>query len=294
MVLFSQLLSVTTAGNIRNGISKISRNLLVAARDKKGNESKVFLGEGTFGKCFKMYFKGMLVAVKEFNNLSTAEAVRHEALVMSKCCHPSLPHLFGINVMKKPYVLVSYFYGIHDTSCTLHRALHSGSIFLTYLSAMNILLKVCQAVEHPHYSKQFLHRDIKIEQQQFVLTKVNSDYRPLLIDFGKAISVSEAHLRRKTLNLQEQAEYRRRYRHIAPEIVKGQAPSCLSDIYSVGVLMADVSGKIPSERTFCDLQVKCLQKEPSLTCPVSHILSVLNRIVKINEEKSKEHKMAST
>lgn len=56
-----------------------------------------------------------------------------------------------------------------------------------------------------------------------MLTKVNSDYHPLLIDFGKAISVSEAHLRRKTLNLQEQAEYRRRYRHIAPEIVKGQA-----------------------------------------------------------------------
>ena len=291
MVLFSQLLSVTTAGNIRNGISEISRNLLVAARDKKGNESKEFLGEGTFGKCFKMYFKGMPVAVKEFNNLSTAEAVRHEALVMSKCCHPSLPHLFGINVMKKPYVLVSYFYGIHDTSCTLHRALHSGSISLTYLSAMNILLKVCQAVEHLH-SKQFLHRDIK--SNNIVLTKVNSDYHPLLIDFGKAISVSEAPLRRKTLNLQEQAEYRRRYRHIAPEIVKGQAPSCLSDIYSVGVLMADVSGKIPSERTFCDLQVKCLQKEPSLRCPVPHILSVLNRIVKINEEKSKEHKMAST
>ena len=134
----------------------------------------------------------MPVAVKEFNNLSTAEAVRHEALVMSKCCHPSLPHLFGINVMKKPYVLVSYFYGIHDTSCTLHRALHSGSISLTYLSAMNILLKVCQAVEHLH-SKQFLHRDIK--SNNIVLTKVNSDYHPLLIDFGKAISVSEAPLR---------------------------------------------------------------------------------------------------
>ena len=149
--------------------------------------------------------------------------------------------------MKKPYVLVSYFYGIHDTSCTLHRALHSGSIFLMYLSAVKIMLKVCRAVEHLH-SKQFLHRDIK--SNNIVLTKVNFDYHPLRIDFGKGISVSEAHMRRKTLNLQEQAEYRRRYRHIALEIVKGQAPSCLSDIYYVG-------------------------------SPVSHILSVLNRIVKI-------------
>ena len=123
MVLFSQLLSITIAGSIHNGISEILRNLLVAPRDKKGNESKEFLGEGKFGKCFKMYFKGMPVAVKEFNNLSTAEAVRHEALVMSKCCHPSLTHLSGINLMKKALcfgILLLWHsrYQLYLTSCT--------------------------------------------------------------------------------------------------------------------------------------------------------------------------------
>ena len=155
---------------------------------------------------------------------------------------------------------------------------------------MNIMLKVCQAVEHLH-SKQFLHCDIKGDNT--VLTKINSDYHPMPINCGKAISVLEAHVRRKTLNLQELAKYHRRGRHIAREIVKRQAPSCLSDIYSVGVLVADVSGKIPSERTFCDFQVKCLQEEPNLRCPDSHILNILNRIVKTNEEKTREHKMAS-
>ena len=192
-------------------VTEMPRNLLVAPKDKIGNDSRESLGEGAFGKCFKMYYKGMPVAVKEFNNLSTAEAVRHEALMMSKCCHSSLPHLFGVNLIKKPYLLVSYlikkpyllvsyFYGIDKSSCTFHYALNSTSMSLTYLSVTNIMLNLCQAVEHLH-SKQLLHRDIK--SNNIVLTKINFDYHPMLIDFGKAISVSDAHLRRKSLKLQE-------------------------------------------------------------------------------------------
>ena len=120
------------SGNSHTGVTEIPRYQLVVPRDKTGSDSKECLGNGTFGQCLKMYYKGIPVAVKEFNNLSTAQDVRQEALVMSKCSHPSLPHLFGIDLIKKPYLLVSYFYGINDVSCTLHRALHSTSMSLTY------------------------------------------------------------------------------------------------------------------------------------------------------------------
>ena len=99
-----------------------------------------------------------------------------------------------------------------------------------------------------------------------------------------AKSTSDAYLQRKSLNHQEQAEYRRKYLHIAPEIVKGQAPSYLSDVYSMGMLMADVRGKFPPEKTFVNLQVKCLQEDPKFRCSISDIHDVLNRIVKSNEE----------
>ena len=265
-------------GSVNNhtGVTEIPRNQLVVPRDKTGSHSKECLGKGTFGQCLNMYYKGIPVAVKEFNNLSTAHDVRQEALVMSKCSHPSLPHLFGIDLIKKPYLLVSYFYGISDISCTLHCALHSISMSLTYLSAAKIMLKVCQAVEHMH-TKQYLHRDIKSDN--IVLTKVSFDYHPMLIDFGKAISVYEAHLKRKDLTLYEQAEYWRKHRHIAPEIVEGQSPSYFSDIYSVGVLMANVSDKIHTERTLVNLQLKCLQEDPKFRCPFSHLLDVLNCII---------------
>ena len=97
-----------------------------APKDKIGKDSR-----GTFGKCFKMHYEGIPVAVKEFNNLSIAEAVRHEALMMSKCFYPSLSHLFGMNllliVIVTLYVCVShghvslfpvpFFFGHCDGSC---------------------------------------------------------------------------------------------------------------------------------------------------------------------------------
>ena len=48
--------------------------------------------------------------------------------------------------------------------------------------------------------------------------------------------------------------------------------------------MADVRGKFPSEKTFVNLQVKCLQEDPKFRCSISDIHDVLNRIVKSNEE----------
>jgi len=78
-----------------------------------------------------MHYEGSPVAVKEFNNLSTAEAVRHETLMMSKCVHLSLPHFFGMNllliVIVTLYVSIShghvslfpvpFFIGHCDASC---------------------------------------------------------------------------------------------------------------------------------------------------------------------------------
>ena len=87
-IILSQLLTV-----MRNRGNDTCITEIPAPKDKIGNDSI-----GTFGKCFKMHYKGIPVAVKEFNNLSTAEAVSHETL-MSKWFHPSLPHLFGMNLL---------------------------------------------------------------------------------------------------------------------------------------------------------------------------------------------------
>ncbi|CAH3036887.1 unnamed protein product [Porites evermanni] len=132
---------------------------LNASKDKEGNEKLIQLGEGVFGQCVKKYYKGIPVAVEVLNHFSSLQDVRNEAYTMAQCSHPSIPHLFGVNVTKKPYFIVSYFYHLYNNSCTLYRALQSKSMSLSQCSAGSIVLKLCEAIEHLH-SKRFLHRDI--------------------------------------------------------------------------------------------------------------------------------------
>ena len=74
-------------------------------------------------------------------------------------------------------------------SCTLYRALPSKSMSLSQCSVGNIVVKLYEAIEHL-YSERFLHRGIKSDS--IILTEVNNMYRPMLIDFAKAISLSDA------------------------------------------------------------------------------------------------------
>ena len=73
---------------------------------KDANESDVQLGQGVFGQCLKKYYKGISIAVKLFNHISS-ENVKQEANSMALSYHTPIPHIFGVNVTRKPYFLVS-------------------------------------------------------------------------------------------------------------------------------------------------------------------------------------------
>lgn len=136
------------------------------------------------------------------------------------------------------------------------------------------MFELCQALQHLHM-KRLLHRDIKSDN--ILLTTLHTGFHPMLIDFGKSIEVSEAVFKTKCLNAHEQDEYHKKYRHIAPEIILGQPPSFASDIFSFGIVMADISANIPSENCFLEGQRKCLEEDPKLRCSISFLLSQLEK-----------------
>ena len=68
------------------------------SKDRDGNETDVQPGQGVFGQCLKKYYKGIPVAVKFFNHLSSSQDVKQEANSMALCYHASIPHIFGVNV----------------------------------------------------------------------------------------------------------------------------------------------------------------------------------------------------
>ena len=271
-LLFQIFCLIGTDVNEMPNVPEIEWHKLNSLKEKEGNAVQDQLGEGVFGWCVKKYYKGIPVAVKVLNQLSSAQDVRNEAYTMAQCSHPSIPHLFGVNVTKKPYFIVSYFYHLHNSSCTLYHALQSKLMSLSQHSAENILLKLCEAIDYLHL-KRFLHRDIKSDN--IILTEVNNMYHPMLIDFGKAIRLSDAPSKQKSMTAQEQEEYRKRHRHIAPELVVGQPPSFASDMFSLGLVMKDVSGKVKMGSNFVAGQRKCLQPNPKLRCTISYLLSLL-------------------
>ena len=194
---------------------------------------------------------------------------------MARCSHPSLPHIFGVNLTQKPYFLVSYFYGINNQTCTLYNTkLYCPTIPFTKYSAGKIMFELCQALQHLHM-KRLLHRNIKSDN--ILLTTLHTGFHPMLIDFGKSIEVSEATTKRKCLSAHEQDDYRKKYRHIAPEIILGQPPSFASDVFSFGVVMSDISTNIPYENCFLEGQTKCLKDDPKLRCSISYLLNQLER-----------------
>ena len=68
----------------------------------------------------------------------------------------------------------------------------------------------------------------------------NDGYHIVLIDFGKATTISQAKFYR--LNVHEKHEYTIKYRHIAPEVIDGQQKqSVYSDMYSVGLVFYRVT-----------------------------------------------------
>ena len=69
------------------------------------------------------------------------------------------------------------------------------------------MFQLCKTIEDLHV-KRLLHQDIKADN--FFLTVVNDDCHPMLIDFGKAIHLSDAPSKRKVLNPVEREKYRKK------------------------------------------------------------------------------------
>ena len=171
-----------------------------------------------------------------------------------------LPLLLGVCLTGFPFLMVTQFHGIEGKCVTLVDAIKTG-VVQTSLAIARIFNGVAKAMVYLH-KQQLLHNDIK--GGNVILTADESIYRPVLIDFGKCRAVKNAKLYR--LSTREQKIYQTKYRHIAPELVRGtHKQSFMSDIFSYGVMLSNVA-----TGTCCSSQLRSL----SLTCASTTIQHV--------------------
>ena len=209
--------------------------------------SEKFLGSGTFGSCYLAHYRGYIVTVKEFKVKEKTslddvkKEVRHEATMISHLGdHPCLPLLFGIVTRSEPLRLIIQFHGEKDKSLTLSHAMRKNA--LTKPSWLRILKEIAKGLSHIH-RRGILHNDLKANN---VVLEKRKEYNPVIIDFGKSRFTSDPK-QVMSLSVSSQAAYRKRYPHIAPEIVCGKGiQSVASDIFSFGKIALDVLDLLPT------------------------------------------------
>ena len=161
-------------------VKEISHNEVV--------RTEKWLGSRTFGSCYLAYYRGLVVAVKEFhlqpqtNERQIKQDVLYKAAVISGLGdHPGLPLLFGITTQTPPYRLITQFHGEKNQSLTVWKAIRK--LTLGKSCWFNVLKGITEALARIH-EVRFLHNDLKSNN---VLTERHGEaYKPVIIDFGKA------------------------------------------------------------------------------------------------------------
>ena len=139
----------------------------------------------------------------------------------------------------EPLRLITKFHGRKDKCVTLSNLIKKKK--LDKPTWLGILKDIIKALDHIH-SGGILHNDLK--GNNVVMEQREQEWNPVIIDFGKARFISDP---KPVMSLHQQEEYRKRYPHIAPEIVNGSGrQSYVSDIYLLNKIVLAVLDLLPT------------------------------------------------
>lgn len=109
----------------------------------EGDSKDITLGEGKFGKVTLASYRGMPVAIKQFNADVSQSEIKHEANIISAFNHLNLPVLFGISCQEKPCLLMFQFYGVAGKAMTLKDCCYPSSVPLKTSNWLNAVVQLC-------------------------------------------------------------------------------------------------------------------------------------------------------
>jgi len=210
-----------------------------------GGMGTVYLAEHTLIK--------RKVAIKSLKqdlikNEQLRERFKKEATALAQLEHPNIVRLNEyIEQQDGVFLIMEYVDGL-----PLDEHINNVSGPINEEQLMPLFLQILDAFEYAHKNK-IVHRDIK--PSNFIITK---DGKIKVLDFGIAKIMDETNSMTKTGTQMGSVLY------MSPEQVRGEKVNHLSDIYSLGVTLFQMTtGKAPYDPTTNEYQVfQKIDKEP--------------------------------
>lgn len=205
----------------------------LAARLGRGGMGSVFVAERDDG-LFRQR-----VAVKILRRPADKEAaalLEAERAVLAGLVHPGIARLYdgGTTPNGRPFLVMEYVEGVPlDAWMRTHRP--------ALAERMALFDQLCDAVGHAH-RQLVVHCDLKPAN-----VLVRADGRPMLLDFGIArwISADPDPTGGTGSGYCTPA-------YASPEQVEGRKPGVVSDVFSLGVILAELLADAPMGRTSAD------------------------------------------
>ena len=200
-------------------------------------ELREVLGEGGMGKVYRGFDRvlGRVVAVKlltDVGSTSMIERFEREAQTLSQLNHPNLAdvHDFGV-AGNQPYIIMEFIEGDSLTRLIAVQKTVSAE------RALGLIAQIGEGLIAAH-DKGVVHRDIKPDN--ILISQRNGKDWVELVDFGLAASASKA--KRENERLTSPGYVVGTQRYMAPEQMEGEDVTAAADIYSFGLVCAELLG----------------------------------------------------